>query len=79
MEQTPQKPNNPKFDKWQMANLAFDMGFIIALPLVAFGLLGKYLDGKLGTEPWLTIAGIFLAIIATTIWLTRKFKTYINR
>jgi hypothetical protein len=79
MEEPNPKPNNPKFDRWGMVNLAFDMGFVIALPLVAFGLLGKYLDGRLGTEPWLTIAGILIAIISTTIWLTRKLKGYIKR
>lgn len=79
MQDLKQKPNNSKFNRWQMANLAFDMGFIIALPLVAMGLLGKYLDGRLGTEPWLTIAGILLAIITTTIWLARKMKEYIKQ
>jgi hypothetical protein len=79
MQDLNQKPKDSKFDRWGMVNLAFDMGFVIALPLVAFGLLGKYLDGRLGTDPWLTIAGILIAIISTTIWLTRKLKGYINR
>ncbi len=29
-----QKPNTPKLDKWKMTQLAFDMGYIIALPVV---------------------------------------------
>jgi hypothetical protein len=79
MQDLNQKPKDLKFDRWGMVNLAFDMGFVIALPLVAFGLLGKYLDGRLGTEPWLTIVGILIAIISTTIWLTKKLKEYIKR
>src|SRR5689334_16103165 len=74
-----QKPNNPKFDRWSMVNLAFDLGFVIALPLVALGLLGKYLDGRMGTEPWLTVLGILLAIATTTIWLTQKLKGYMKK
>ena len=61
-------------NKWKIASLAAEMGFIIALPLVALGFLGKWLDAKWGTEPWVTVAGILLAIISTTVWLTRRFK-----
>jgi hypothetical protein len=79
MQELNPKPDNSNFNRWRMANLAFDMGFIIALPLVALGLLGKYLDGRLGTEPWLAIAGILLAIVTTTVWLARKMKEYIKQ
>lgn len=86
MENSDPKPSTPqnsspqdKFKSWNMVNLAFDMGFVIALPLVAFGLLGKYLDGKFDTAPFLTLAGIVLAIVSTTIWLTKKLKSYINK
>lgn len=36
------------------------LGAQFALTLVAFGALGWWLDSKLGTEPWLLVAGIFL-------------------
>lgn len=75
-ETNPTKPNNPiSVNKWSLASLAMEMGFIIAIPLVALALLGKWADAKYGTEPYLTLAGILLAIVTTTIWLTRKFKS----
>jgi hypothetical protein len=61
-----------------MISIAFELGYIIALPVVALGLLGKYIDGRLGTEPWITLAGVGLAILTTTVWLTKKFKHYIK-
>lgn len=67
-------PNN----KWRLVGLAMEMGFIIALPLVAFGFLGKWLDGRWGTDPWLTILGILFAIVSTTLWLTRRIKELIK-
>ncbi len=73
-----EKQNQTKFSKWHMVNLALDMGYIIAVPLVVLGLLGKYLDGKYSTEPFLTLGGIILAIVLTTVWLTKKFKQYIR-
>ena len=79
MEDSQQKPNDGKLSRWGMVNLAFDMGFVIALPLVGLGLIGKFLDAKFGTEPWLTLIGIVFAIVTTTIWLTRKLKNYLNK
>ncbi len=79
MENTPKNPNSKAVNKWAMAGLAFEMGYIIALPLVAFGLLGKFLDAKLETKPWLTLIGILIAIVATIIWFVRKFKNYFNK
>ncbi|MBX4188296.1 MAG: AtpZ/AtpI family protein [Candidatus Doudnabacteria bacterium] len=77
-EQNP-KTNGSKITKWQMTQLAFDMGYIIAFPIVAFGLLGKFLDAKYNTRPVMTLVGIALAILLTTVWLTKKIKKYLNR
>jgi len=66
--------------KWKLVNLAMEMGFVIALPLVALGLLGKWLDNKYHhTTPWITLIGILLAIVTTTIWLTRRIKELIKK
>ena len=68
------KTNRDIIKKWSLISFATEFGFIIALPLVVFALAGKWLDAKLNTAPWLTIAGIVLAIISTTIWLSRRIK-----
>jgi F0F1-type ATP synthase assembly protein I len=72
MNDNPQKPKS--FNKWQVAGLAFELGFIIAIPLVLFGFIGKWLDQKFGTDPWLALASVLLAIVATTVWITRRFR-----
>jgi F0F1-type ATP synthase assembly protein I len=73
MENQPQKPN-----KWALVGLATEMGFIIALPLLVFILIGKKLDLRFHTTPWLTLVGILLAIGASTAWLTKRLKEYIK-
>ena len=65
-------------DKWALASFAGEMGFIIALPLLVFVLIGKHFDAKFHTTPWLTLAGIVLAIASTTAWLTKRLKEYIK-
>ncbi len=78
MAEIDEKPNKPQMNKWSMISLATEFGFIIALPLVIFALLGKWLDHKLGIYPWLTLVGIVIAIVCTTVWMTKKLKAYIK-
>jgi hypothetical protein len=78
MQETNDKSNKELFNKWSLVSLAVEFGFIIALPLVFFALVGKWLDHKYGTSPWLTLSGIVLAIASTTIWMTKRIKVYIK-
>jgi len=73
------EPKDKMTNKWALASLGLELGFIIALPLVALGLAGKWLDHKIGNAtPWFTLLGIILAITSTTIWLTKRLKQYIK-
>lgn len=47
------------------------MGFLIALPIIIFGVGGKYLDKYLGTN-FFVIGGIFLAITTSSILIGKK-------
>lgn len=74
-----QKSNNKEFSKRELVSIAFQLGFIIAIPVVVFGFFGKWLDGKTGTYPFLTLIGIFTAIVFTSIWIYRKFRNYFKQ
>jgi hypothetical protein len=78
MEENREKPNKDLVNKWGLISLATEFGFIIALPLVAFALAGKWLDHKFNTFPFITLGGIVLAITSTTIWMTKRIKQYIK-
>lgn len=74
--ETPNNKPNKGLSKFELVSIAFQLGFIIAIPVIVFGFLGKWLDAKAGTYPLLTLIGIFTAIISTSIWIYRKFKSY---
>ena len=77
MENQPQIPK--KLDKAALVSLSFELGYIIALPLVVLALLGKWVDTRMHHEfPWVTLIGIALAITSTVLWLTKKLKEYIK-
>ena len=66
-------------NNWKIVNLAMELGFIIALPLLVFAFAGKWLDDRLAlSTPWFTLLGMVIAITSTTIWLTKKLKEYIK-
>lgn len=83
-----ENPQNPKetkdetktpINKWEVVGLAWDLGFIIALPLLGFVFLGKWLDQKVGNETqWYTLAAIPISMSLTTVWLVKKLKKYIK-
>jgi ATP synthase protein I len=48
------------------------IGLQFALVLVAFLFAGKWLDERLGTEPWLLMAGVFLGFGLSVFWMYRR-------
>lgn len=58
-----------EFSAW---SLAFELGWQIAIPLVALALLGRYADKYFDTSPWLLVAGVVLAAITTSFMVYRK-------
>jgi predicted permease len=53
-----------------------DFGLSIALPVVAFAMIGKRLDAKYGTSPWLIILGFALAAMLSGYLIWKKAKRY---
>ncbi len=59
-------------------SVAFELGFVIALPIVGFGLLGKWLDSKHNTH-YFVFLGIAVAIIFTSIAVYKRFAALIEK
>lgn len=58
--------------------LAWNLGYIIALPIVILGFSGAWLDKTLSTSPLFILLGIFLSLIFSSIGIYRKVKTLSN-
>ncbi|MBI4599803.1 AtpZ/AtpI family protein [Candidatus Uhrbacteria bacterium] len=59
--------NNP-----QPFGLALQMGYLIAIPLVVFALLGRFVDSALGSSPLFFLMGILFAITCSTVLVYKK-------
>jgi ATP synthase protein I len=67
-----QKPEE-KNQVWYALSLAWQLGYSIAIPLVILALLGRFLDKRFGTSPWLLLAGVLLSLVISTFAV--YFKT----
>jgi F0F1-type ATP synthase assembly protein I len=54
--------------------LVFELGYIIAIPIVLFGFGGAYADKAWGTSPWLLLFGMLTAATLSAIGILRKIK-----
>ncbi|MDP2703909.1 MAG: AtpZ/AtpI family protein [bacterium] len=54
--------------------LAWGLGWRIAVPIVMFGLLGRFLDAKLGTSFIFLLVGIFFALGTSAYLIYRQLK-----
>lgn len=52
-------------------SLIGQIGFSTAIPLVVLGLLGRYLDKKYDTGPYLFLAGLLLATVFIVFYLKK--------
>lgn len=59
-------------NNFSMMALAWELGYMIAIPLVALTLGGRFLDKKLGTSPMLLLVGVVLAIILSSYMVYKK-------
>ncbi len=73
------KKNNSEDQAWSAMSLAWEMGSSIAIPLVLSALVGRFLDKKFGTSPWLLLVGILLAIISSTYIIYKKTTDIMNK
>jgi F0F1-type ATP synthase assembly protein I len=73
------KDKNKPDSSWSSLGLAWELGYMIAIPLILFALAGRFIDKKLGTSPFLLLLGILLSIGVTSWMVYRKTKEIIEK
>lgn len=79
MESIDNKEKKPEEKKersalWLALDIAYQLGYLIALPIVILGFAGAYADKHFGTSPTFILTGITLSFIITSIGAYRKIK-----
>lgn len=64
---------NKQNDKpWSALGFAWELGYSIVIPIMIFALVGRILDKKMDTSPWLLLLGILISIVVTTVLVYQK-------
>jgi len=53
-------------------SLAWDLGWMIAVPIVVFAVGGALLDKQFETSPWFLLGGIGMSLIITAVMIYYK-------
>jgi F0F1-type ATP synthase assembly protein I len=70
--------NKKKASFLKAVSLAWDLGYIIAIPLVVLAISGRLLDKKFDSSPVLLLTGIILAMIISGVLTFRKTKKILD-
>jgi F0F1-type ATP synthase assembly protein I len=57
---------------WQSLNLALSLAAVVAISVGLAALLGRWLDTRLGTAPWLFLISTLLAFVFANIYIVVK-------
>ena len=71
------KPNQSKPSAFTLARtmqLAVEFGFVMAIPVVAFGLGGKWLDSHTHHYNFFVLFGILFALVCSVALLTKRIN-----
>lgn len=79
MDSTVKPPANPSTNQskstfWQALSFAWDFGIVVVVPLAVFGIGGRLLDHRLGTEPWIFLSGVIVSIVVSVFLLVFRLK-----
>ena len=79
MSDTPQPPagtSKPEDSSvWAALQLAWELGYMIAIPAVIFGFGGAYLDRHYQTSPVFLALGFILALSLSALTVIRKVRS----
>ncbi len=64
--------------QWSILSLAWELGYLISLPLVIAVVIGYLADRRLGTSPWLTLAGVFISVPVAVYAVYQKTSAVIE-
>ena len=59
-------------NRWWLASIVGEIGFLIAIPLVLFAIVGRAVDAIFGSFPLFFLIGILCAIICSSYIVYRR-------
>ena len=73
--------NQPKQEmtRWEAGGFVWEVLLSVAVPTTLFALAGRWLDRRWNVSPWMTVAGLALALVVSALLVLRKARQYKER
>ncbi len=55
----------------------FEMGYLIAIPIVILAFVGRHLDLRYDASPWFLLVGIFLSVLLSSYLVYTRMKRFL--
>lgn len=68
----PKEAEDGPDSSWSVLSLAWELGYMVTVPLVLFALGGRILDKRMDSSPWMLLLGILLSITITSFLVYKK-------
>lgn len=78
MNQKKEKDKKERAIFLQTLSLSWELGYMIAIPLVILAIGGRFLDNKYDTSPIFLISGILLSILVSGILVFKRAKRILD-
>ncbi len=73
-----EKSKKESLEKFNALSFAFELGYLIAGPIVFFGLVGRFLDKYLNSSPYFLLGGILLSLLISVFLVYKKAIKILN-
>ncbi len=70
--------NNQRKTWFSALGLAWELGYIIAIPVVGLALIGRWVDKSFNTSPLFLLIGVFGAMVISGVLVVAKTKIIVN-
>jgi F0F1-type ATP synthase assembly protein I len=63
---------------WKLVSFALELGFFIAIPLLALALTGRFIDTALQSSPLFFLLAVILSIVISSVIVVKKVGALIE-
>lgn len=75
---SPRSNGNKSPSPWLALKLAWELGYLIAIPVVVLGFGGAMLDNYIGTMPLFTLLGFAVAALFSGLAIRRRLRDILS-
>ena len=67
-----------KSKEFSVLGIAWNVGYMIAIPIIFYTVAGVYIDRTFGTSPLFIVIALILSVVTSMFIILKKFNSYLK-